>query len=58
MYEEQSINGILMYRTKSGGEWSPLSHGQLSKKLVEKERENKVLKLRLIIASYRLGRGM
>lgn len=54
MYEEQSINGVIMFRTKSGGEWLPLSHCQLSKKLVERDRENKLLTLKLSVAKCRL----
>lgn len=40
-YEERLINGVLMFKSSPGSEWEPLSHAELSKRLVAKDAEIK-----------------
>jgi len=43
-YEEQIINGVLMFRTKPTGDWQQCSIEKMSSRIVEMEAEIKVLK--------------
>ena len=46
-YEEQIINGVLMFRHTPDGEWMPYSIEDMSKRIVDIESLNDALKLQL-----------
>jgi len=43
-YEEQIINGVLMFRTKPAGDWQQCSIERMSWRIVKMEAELKALK--------------
>jgi hypothetical protein len=46
-YEEQIINGVLMFRTKPDGNWQQCSIEKISQRIVEMGAEVEALKLQL-----------
>ena len=46
-YEEQIINGVLMFRHTPDGEWVPYSIEDMSKRIVDIESLNEALRLQL-----------